>query len=117
MRRLLIGVLVALPLTVGWDTVAWPQAHYQGCHVNTSTAVVCRAGAGTLYAVTINAKGASGNYTYIFNASSFSFGGTPILVIDTTAGPLTLQYNIQMSTGITVWSTSGTIADLTVVTD
>lgn len=117
MRRWLAVVLVAGLL--GVPVAAWPQAHYQSCHVNalSKLPVTCRTGPGTLYAVTINTKGANGNYTYIFDLASYSatsVAGTPLLKIDTTAGLLTLIYNILVTTGVVVWNTQGTVADITV---
>lgn len=115
MRRTLTVVLLALTLSLGWDTLALGQAGFQGCHVNSTTPVVCRVGRGKFYGITINTKGASANYTYVFDSATLS--GLPILVLDTTAGPVTVIYNMMMTNGVTVWNVSGTAADLTVMTE
>lgn len=114
MRRILTLSLLGVLLVAG---IAGSQQHYQGCHIRTATPTVCRVGPGVFYAVTINSKGASGNYTYIWDTATVISATVPIVVLDSTAGPLTVTYNMMVTNGVTIWNTSGTLADLTVLTE
>ena len=123
MRRILAVSLLAVLLGVGFDTLVYGQAHYNPCHVfgvSGGIPVTCMTGRGTFYSLTVNTKGASGNYTYIFDLATYSatsVNGIPIIRLDTTAGVQTLVYNILVQNGVVVWNTGGTNADLTISTE
>jgi hypothetical protein len=76
--------------------------------------VVVATGQGVLRCITINSKGATGNTATVYDNTSAA--GNKIATIDTTSGVLTLRYDCEYATGLTVVLANGTTADITVVT-
>lgn len=79
----------------------------------TATTVVSTV-ACTLIGIVINTKGASSNLLTIYDNTAGS--GTVVGVIDTTVATGFLRYGCILKTGCTVKSTTGTGADLTIIT-
>lgn len=85
-------------------------ANFLNVTANTAATTI-KTGAGTLVAVMINTKGASGNVLTMYDNTTNS--GTKIATIDTTASLTFLPYNAGFSTGLTIVLATGTAADLT----
>lgn len=85
---------------------------YLGQSLEANATTTLRTGAGVLHKVTINTAGASSNTITLYDNTAAS--GTVLATIDGTAGPLTLDYNIRFSTGLTAILATGTAAKITV---
>lgn len=83
---------------------------YSNIASNATTTVL--SGGGYLHSITINTKGASSNTATVYDNTAAS--GSKIATIDTTAAVVTLLYDVNVKTGITVVTATGTAADLTV---
>lgn len=83
---------------------------YLNVTANTAGTTI-KSGQGTLVAVMINTKGASGNVLTMYDNTAAS--GTKIATIDTTASLTFLPYNAAFGTGLTIVLATGTAADLT----
>lgn len=81
-------------------------------NITTNTTTVVKAAPGELFSITINSKGATSNIAQVYDNTSAT--GSPIATIDTTAQIGTLTYNVAMLTGITIVTSAGTAADITV---
>lgn len=81
-------------------------------HISTNATTTVKSGNGTLHAITVNTKGASANVATIYD--SLTATGQVIGIIDTTAGPAALPYDLAFSIGLTIVTATGTAADLTV---
>lgn len=81
---------------------------YKGVSAIGTTAITT--GPCLLRAITINTKGASGSTTTVFDGSST---GTKIATIDNTTQVATLEYDVFVTTALTL-TTTGTSVDLTV---
>jgi hypothetical protein len=77
------------------------------------TSAAIKSGAGVLIGVVVNSKGATANTLTLYD--SLLGSGTVIAVIDTTAGPATLPYNLAFTVGLSAVLASGTAADVTLV--
>jgi hypothetical protein len=108
-----VPVAVTNPLPVGPSANTTGGATYQ--NITTSATTLVKTGAGTLYGVFINTKGASSNTATVYD--SLTGSGTKIGTIDTTAttGPfLNSENGVAFSTGLTVVTATGTQADITI---
>src|SRR5579871_487213 len=81
-------------------------------HIASNTTTTVKFGAGVLQSITINTKGASANVATVYDNTAGS--GTVIAVIDTTAGVVSLPFNVNFSTGLTIVTATGTAPDITV---
>lgn len=88
-----------------------PPGNYKNVAAGTATTTV-KSGAGVLYSVIINTKGASANTLTCYDNTAGS--GTKIAIIDTTGGTASIRYDVAFSTGLTCVSATGTGADYTV---
>jgi len=89
-----------------------PTGALQYAHINTLTTTVVKSAPGMLHTVTINSKGGTASIATIYDNTSGS--GTVLAVIDVTAQLVTLVYDIQFLTGLTIVTATGSAADLTV---
>jgi len=89
-----------------------PTGALQSAHINSLTTTVVKSGPGYLHSITVNSKGATGNTATVYDNTAGS--GSVLAVIDVTANLVTLLYDIQFLTGLTLVTASGTAADLTV---
>ena len=108
-----VPVAVSNPLPVAPSANTTGGATYQ--NITTSATTLVKTGAGTLYGVFINTKGASSNTATLYD--SLTGSGTKIGTIDTTAttGPfLNSENGLAFSTGLTVVTATGTQADITI---
>lgn len=112
-RRSLLSVLLALLLIAG--AVAAQQSVYQYTRISTNTTTAVKASRGVFLALVINAAGTATNRAIIYDSVAAS--GTIIAIVDTTVAPQTFYYNVQTRNGLTVVTTAGTPAELTVVSD
>lgn len=85
---------------------------YLNITANTAGTTV-KTGQGTLVAVMINTKGASGNVVTFYDNTAAS--GTKIATIDTTSSLTYLPYNAAFTIGLTVVMATGTPADITLM--
>lgn len=108
-QRTIVGATGATGL--GVTAVATAGASFSNITTNTTTTV--KSGAGILYRVCINTKGASANVATIYDNTAGS--GTKIGTLDTTSGVACLAYEAAFATGLTLVTATGTAADLTVV--
>lgn len=85
---------------------------YRNLAANGTTLI--RTGPGILHSITINDAGASSNVCTVYDGLSAS--GTVIATIDTAAAttPVTLLYDVQFNTGLTIVIATGTAANITV---
>ena len=81
-------------------------------HITTSTTTLVKTGVGVLKAVCINTKGASSNTATVYDGVDNT--GSVIAVLDTTVTFGCQNYNVGVTTGITVVTATGTAGDLTV---
>jgi hypothetical protein len=84
---------------------------YLPTNITTNTTTTVKTGSGLLHAVVINTKGATSNIAKIYDGSA---SGTLLATIDTTGGAATLWYDVQFSQSLTVVTSAGTCADLTI---
>lgn len=102
-----------MPNYVGGD-VQESQIGNTATHVNALGTTTVKSGAGVLYSVIINTKGAGSNTATLYDG--LSAAGTVIAIIDTTGAAGELRYGLRFTTGLTVVLAVGTAADLTIVT-
>lgn len=82
-------------------------------HITSNATTAALTGAGVLHTFCINKVGSSSNVATVYD--SLSAAGTVIAVIDTTgAGNGCYQYDVALSTGLTVVTATGTAGDYTV---
>jgi hypothetical protein len=99
-------------VTYNPSTYANPPGIYKNVAAGTATTNV-KSGAGVLYLITFNTKGASANTLTCYDNTAAS--GTKIATIDTVnVNTQTLHYNVAFGTGLTCISATGTGADYTV---
>ena len=117
-KTIMASVLVLAALAVGLQAVTYnpsqyanPPGIYKNVAAGTATTTV-KSGAGVLYHVIINTKGASANTLTCYDNTAAS--GTKIATIDDVNNSGTLTYNVAFSTGLTCVSATGTGADYTV---
>jgi hypothetical protein len=89
------------------------QGNNQYTHVNGLTAgtQIGPTGSIRLHAVSVNTKGATSNLLTIYDGVSTA--GTVVAVIDTTAQPVTLVFDVSLLVGLFIVLAAGTAADLT----
>jgi hypothetical protein len=80
-------------------------------HVNANGTGVVKAAPGTLLAVTINTKGATGNTLTLYDNTTAT--GAVIAVIDTTVAPGSIPYDLAFATGLSYAMATGSAADIT----
>lgn len=85
---------------------------YSYNNINSNATTVVKAGPGRLHSITINTKGATANIATIFDNTAGS--GTQIGVIDTTSTIGTVIYDLAFRTGLTIVTSAGTAANITV---
>lgn len=88
------------------------EQHYAGTNINSNTTTTVKSGAGFLHLININKKGATGNTATLYD--SITGAGTVLGVIDTTDKTGPQQYDIVFTNGLTIVTSTGTAADLTV---
>jgi len=81
-------------------------------HIKTNTTTVVKSGSGIFHSLLINTPGLVAASAAIYDNTSAS--GTVIAVVDTTRTSPLLIYNVAFTTGLTIVTTGGTAADLTV---
>jgi hypothetical protein len=81
-------------------------------HLAANATTLVNPQATTLYAVTINTKGASSNTLTLQDGT----GGPTIAVIDTTSNVGTLFFKAQCKNGLSAVMATGTAADVTILT-
>lgn len=90
-------------------------ATYKNLTANATTTL--KSGAGRLYAITLNTKGASANTLTVYDNTAAS--GTKIGTFDTVNGVIGLMFEapfgVNFSTGLTAVLATGTAADVTFV--
>lgn len=64
-----------------------------------------------LHAVSVNTKGVTANLLTIYDGTSTA--GTVVAIVDTTAQPVTLTFDVVLQVGLFVVLAAGTAADLT----
>lgn len=87
-------------------------AGYSYAHISTNATTVVKSGAGSLHSITINSKGASANIATIYDG--ISTAGTVVGIIDTTAASQNFLYDVALTAGLTIVTSTGTAADITV---
>ena len=85
---------------------------YLKANITSLTTTTVKTGAGYLYSLTVNTKGATASTATIYDNTAGS--GTKIGTVDVTANVGTLLYNVQFTTGLTIVTATGTAGDLTV---
>jgi hypothetical protein len=98
-------------VTYNPSTYANPPGVYKHVAAGLATTTV-KSGAGVLYGIIINTKGASVNTLTCYDNTAGS--GTVIALLDTTGATASLKYDIAFGTGLTCVSATGTGADYTV---
>ena len=81
-------------------------------HITTNTTTVVKSGSGIFHSLLVNISGLVTARAAIYDNTSAS--GTVIAVVDTTRTSALLLYNVSFTTGLTIVTTGGTAADLTV---
>lgn len=84
-------------------------------NITTNTTTTVKSGAGILWRIVINTKGASANTATVYDNTAGS--GTKIGTIDTVTGATgEIDYGgVNFATGLTIVTATGTAADITVV--
>jgi hypothetical protein len=94
------------------STIPVKTNSYTYTHINSNTSATVKSGAGVLYSVAINTKGASSNTITLYDGTSSA--GTVIATIDTTANVQSILYNVAFTTGLYYVVQTGTAGDLTI---
>lgn len=98
------------------DTSAPASSVYEAgdsfSHIKTNTTTVVKSGSGIFHSLLVNTSGLISASATIYDNTSAS--GTTIAVVDTTRTSPLLIYNVAFTTGLTIVTTGGTAADLTV---
>lgn len=89
------------------------EERFSYASITSNATTTVKSGAGFLHRIVINTKGASSNTATIYDNTAGS--GTKIGTLDTTGGTASLTYNCAFSTGLTIVTSTGTSADLTVI--
>jgi len=89
-----------------------PTGAVQYRNINASGTTTVKTGPGVLVSVTINNKGAGGHTITLYDNTAGS--GTKIATIDGTANQVTLFYNVGFTNGLTIVTSAGSAADITV---
>jgi hypothetical protein len=88
-----------------------PSGSFNYTHLNANGTTVVKAAPGFLHTLTINVKGATGNTITLYDNTSGS--GTVVAVIDPTQNLVTLAFDVNFMTGLTVVIATGTAPDIT----
>jgi hypothetical protein len=89
-----------------------PSGAFNYTHLAANGTTVIKSSGGMLHTITINIKGSSSNTITVYDNTSGS--GTVIAVIDPTANLVTLDFDVQFNTGLTLVIATGTAGDITV---
>jgi hypothetical protein len=82
-------------------------------HLSANGTTTIKSGGGLLHTITINAPGPGGNTLTVYDNTAGS--GTVIAALSTNVGyPVTLLYDLQFTTGLTVVLATGQAADVTI---
>lgn len=81
-------------------------------NIATNATTVVKASSGFLHSITLNKKGAASNTATVYDNTAGS--GTKIGIIDTTSAIVTLVYDVEFLTGLTIVTATGTAVDMTV---
>lgn len=111
-----IGLTSTVTNTVVLGAGTAAIGHFNGAtatHMTTATTTTCKSGAGVLHTITINTRGVTSTATVYDNTAG---SGTIIAVLDTTLSTTAFTYDATFATGLTVVTTGGTPADLTITT-
>jgi hypothetical protein len=98
--------------TLSLSSIPITNNSYTYKHINSNTSAIVKSGAGVLYSVAINTKGASSNTITLYDG--LSSAGTVIATIDTTANTQSILYNVAYSTGLFFQTQTGTAGDFTI---
>lgn len=82
-------------------------------NITTNATTLVHSGVGTLFSISVNTKGASSSSIKIYD--SLTASGTVIATIDSVNFTGTLPYDLIYTTGLTVVTSGGTPADITVI--
>lgn len=90
------------------------QVHdnYQYAHISSLATTPVKNGAGVLHNIAINTKGLTANIATVYDGPAAT--GAVIGVIDTTANVGFVNFDVQFLTNLTIVTSAGTAADLTV---
>lgn len=86
---------------------------YAASHISTNTTTAILTGTGVLSKICINDQGASGNLATVYDNTAAS--GSSLAIIDTVTTIGCQWYDVALATGLTILTSGGTAADLTVV--
>ena len=88
------------------------ESPLQYTNVTSNATTVVKSGQGVLGRIVINKAGASSNIATVYDNTAGS--GTKIATIDTTT-TRPIDYEVIFQTGLTIVTSAGTAADLTIV--
>lgn len=104
-----IDTKLTSPLTVSVPAVA--TGGYSFGNITDASTTTLKSGAGKLHSIVVNTRGVTSNVTVYDNTAG---SGTKIATIDTTLTTAVFEYDLAFTTGLTVVTTGGTPADLTI---
>ena len=99
----------SIPVVIASDQTSIESSYN---HISSNTTTLVKSGTGKLHNITINTKGTLSNVATVYDNTTAT--GAIISVIDTTVTYGTLIYNCVFNTGLTVYTATGTAADITV---
>lgn len=86
--------------------------YYAYSNISSNATTVVKSTPGVLHSITINTKGASSNVAAVYDGTAAA--GVTIGTIDTTSNVQTLIYDVAFGTNLTIVTSTGTAANITV---